>query len=221
MKIVIIGSTGTIGRHVVKLLSRDHEIVKVALRDADFQADIKSKASIERLFQEVRPFDAVVSAAGIAKFGTLDELTEEDYTFGLMDKLMGQVKLVLIGRNYINDEGSFTLTSGMLSQNPIPGSSSVSMVNAGVEGFVRAAALEMKHGIRVNAVSPVFVNRFVGFSRFVDFFEESQQKARNYCVKFAFRYRHRRTRKDTEIQNIRHANVTQSTLRKREYCWER
>lgn len=157
MKIVIIGSTGTIGRHVVKLLSRDHEIVKVALRDADFQADIKSKASIERLFQEVRPFDAVVSAAGIAKFGTLDELTEEDYTFGLMDKLMGQVKLVLIGRNYINDEGSFTLTSGMLSQNPIPGSSSVSMVNAGVEGFVRAAALEMKHGIRVNAVSPVFV----------------------------------------------------------------
>jgi NAD(P)-dependent dehydrogenase (short-subunit alcohol dehydrogenase family) len=157
MKIVIIGSTGTIGRHVVKLLSRDHEIVKVALRDADFQADIKSKASIERLFQEVRPFDAVVSAAGIAKFGTLDELTEEDYTFGLMDKLMGQVKLVLIGRNYINDKGSFTLTSGMLSQNPIPGSSSVSMVNAGVEGFVRAAALEMKHGIRVNAVSPVFV----------------------------------------------------------------
>jgi NAD(P)-dependent dehydrogenase (short-subunit alcohol dehydrogenase family) len=157
MKIVIIGSTGTIGRHVVKLLSRDHEIVKVALRDADFQADIKSKASIERLFQEVRPFDAVVSAAGIAKFGTLDELTEEDYTFGLMDKLMGQVKLVLIGRNYINDKGSFTLTSGMLSQNPIPGSSSVSMVNAGVEGFVRAAALEMKRGVRVNAVSPVFV----------------------------------------------------------------
>jgi NAD(P)-dependent dehydrogenase (short-subunit alcohol dehydrogenase family) len=157
MKIVVIGSTGTIGRHVVKLLSRDHEIVKVALRDADFQADIKSKASIERLFQEVRPFDAVVSAAGIAKFGTFDELTEEDYMFGLTDKLMGQVNLVRIGRNYINDRGSFTLTSGMLSQNPIPGSSSVSMVNAAVEGFVRAAALEMRGGIRVNAVSPIFV----------------------------------------------------------------
>jgi NAD(P)-dependent dehydrogenase (short-subunit alcohol dehydrogenase family) len=157
MKIVVIGSTGTIGRHVVKLLSRDNEIVKVALRDADFQADIKSKASIERLFQEVRPFDAVVSAAGIAKFGTFDELTEEDYMFGLTDKLMGQVNLVRIGRNYINDRGSFTLTSGMLSQNPIPGSSSVSMVNAAVEGFVRAAALEMRGGIRVNAVSPIFV----------------------------------------------------------------
>jgi NAD(P)-dependent dehydrogenase (short-subunit alcohol dehydrogenase family) len=157
MKIIVIGSTGTIGRQVVKLLLRGHEIVKVALRDADFQVDIKSKASIEKLFREVRPFDAVVSAAGLAKFGTLDELSEEDYMFGLGDKLMGQVNIVRIGRNYINDKGSFTLTSGVLSQNPIPGSSSVSMVNAGVEGFVRAAALEMRNGVRVNAVSPVFV----------------------------------------------------------------
>jgi nucleoside-diphosphate-sugar epimerase len=81
MKIIVIGSTGTIGRQVVKLLLRGHEIVKVALRDADFQVDIKSKASIEKLFREVRPFDAVVSAAGLAKFGTLDELSEEDYMF--------------------------------------------------------------------------------------------------------------------------------------------
>jgi NAD(P)-dependent dehydrogenase (short-subunit alcohol dehydrogenase family) len=157
MKIIVVGSTGTIGRQVVKLLLRGHEIVKVALRDADFQVDIKSKASIEKLFREVRPFDAVVSAAGLAKFGTLDELSEEDYMFGLGDKLMGQVNIVRIGRNYINDKGSFTLTSGVLSQNPIPGSSSVSMVNAGVEGFVRAAALEMRNGVRLNAVSPVFV----------------------------------------------------------------
>lgn len=157
MKIVIIGATGTIGRQVLKLLSRSHEIVSVALMDADFHADITSSASIKKLFQEVRPFDAVVSTAGIAKFGTLDELTEEDYMFGLSNKLMGQVNLVRIGRNYINDKGSFTLTSGMLSRHPMPGSSSVSMVNAGVEGFVRAAALEMQRSIRVNAVSPVFV----------------------------------------------------------------
>jgi NAD(P)-dependent dehydrogenase (short-subunit alcohol dehydrogenase family) len=157
MKIVIIGATGTIGRQVVKLLSRSHEIIKVALMDADFHADITSSASIKKLFREVRPFDAVISTAGIAKFGTLDELTEEDYMFGLTNKLMGQVNLVRIGRNYINDSGSFTLTSGMLSRHPMPGSSSVSMVNAGVEGFVRAAALEMQRAIRVNAVSPVFV----------------------------------------------------------------
>ena len=87
----------------------------------------------------------------------LDELTDEDYLMGLTNKLMGQVNLVRIGRNYINDNGSFTLTSGVLSQEPMPGSTSLSMVNAAIEGFVRAAALEMTRGIRINVVSPIFV----------------------------------------------------------------
>ena len=37
------------------------------------------------------------------------------------------------------------------------GSASISMVNAGLEGFVRAAALELSRGIRLNAVSPPWV----------------------------------------------------------------
>ncbi len=45
----------------------------------------------------------------------------------------------------------------MLSQEPIKGSASISMVNAGLEGFVRAAALELPRGVRVNVVSPPWV----------------------------------------------------------------
>lgn len=37
------------------------------------------------------------------------------------------------------------------------GSAAVSMINAGLEGFVRAAALEAERGIRVNVVSPPWV----------------------------------------------------------------
>ena len=40
---------------------------------------------------------------------------------------------------------------------PMPGSASISLVNAGLEGFVRAAALEMPRGLRINAVSPPWV----------------------------------------------------------------
>jgi len=157
MKIIVIGATGTIGREVVKALSADHEVVRIALKDADIVADITSKASIESMYRKVGPFDAVASPAGYAKFGTLDELTDEDYLMGLTNKLMGQVNLVRIGRSYINHNGSFTLTSGVLSQEPMPGSTSLSMVNAAIEGFVRAAALEMTRGIRINVVSPIFV----------------------------------------------------------------
>ncbi len=84
-------------------------------------------------------------------------MTDDDYRLALDNKLMGQVNLVRIGRDHIRDNGAFTLTSGMLAQTPMPGGASISMVNAGIEGFVRAAALELPRGIRVNAVSPVFV----------------------------------------------------------------
>ncbi len=153
MKIIVVGGTGTIGREVVKLLSSSHEIVTVGYDDGDLQVDIASKDAIEGLFREVGSFDAVISATGVAKFGTIEELSDEDYMFGLTHKLMGQVNLVRVGLNYINDHGSFTLTTGV-SQEPRPGSSAVTMANAAVEGFVRAAALELQRGVRVNAVSP-------------------------------------------------------------------
>ena len=70
---------------------------------------------------------------------------------------MGQVNLVRIGRQFVNERGSFTLTSGVLSREPMKGSASISMVNAGLEGFVRAAALELPRGIRINVVSPPWV----------------------------------------------------------------
>ena len=119
--------------------------------------DLASPESIRAMFQSVGKFDAVISAAGQAKFGNLDELTDADYQFSFSNKLMGQVNLVRIGRQFIADGGSFTLTTGVLSQEPIKGSASISMVNAGLEGFVRAAALELPRGIRVNVVSPPWV----------------------------------------------------------------
>jgi NAD(P)-dependent dehydrogenase (short-subunit alcohol dehydrogenase family) len=157
MKIIVIGASGTIGKGIVEVLSSNHEIVKVGHKGGDFQVDISSKDSIEKLLQAIGSFDAVICAAGMAKFGSLDDQADEDYQLAVNNKLMGQVNLVRVGRKYINNNGSFTLTSGMLSYQPIPGSASISMVNSGIEGFVRAAALEMQNGVRVNVVSPVFV----------------------------------------------------------------
>ncbi len=157
MRIVIIGSTGTIGRAVVDALSGNHDIVRVGNRGGDFQVDISSPESIKTLYDTVGNFDALVSAAGMAKFGALAELTDEDYSLGLNHKLMGQINLVRLGMEYINDNGSFTLTSGLLAREPMPGSAAISTVNAGLNGFTRAAALEMPRGVRINVVSPIWV----------------------------------------------------------------
>lgn len=157
MKVVVVGATGTIGKPVAKALSDRHEVIRVGFKDGDAQVDIGSRVSIEKLFKAIKAFDAVVCTAGLAKFGGLVELTDDNYMLGLANKLMGQVNLVRIGLQYICDNGSFTLTSGVLAREPMKGSASISMVGAGLEGFVRAAALEMSRGIRLNVVSPPFV----------------------------------------------------------------
>ena len=158
MKIIVIGATGTIGKAVAAALEPRHEVVRVGYNSGDFTVDIGEVDSINALFQAVGRFDALVSTAGAARFGTLDDLSESDFLLGLNNKLMGQINLVRLGRGHVNDNGSFTLTSGVLSGEPIPGSSAISPANAGVEGFTRAAALEMTRGVRVNTVSPVFVS---------------------------------------------------------------
>ena len=157
MRVIVVGATGTIGKAVVRLLSTEHEVVRVASKSGDFRVDMSQKQSIEKLFEDIGPFDALVCAAGVARFGPLPELSDEDFQTGLAGKLMGQVNLVRIGLDYIKDKGSFTLTSGVLSTQPMPGSASISMINAGIEGFVRAAALEMPRGVRINVVSPPWV----------------------------------------------------------------
>ena len=153
MKILIVGATGTIGRAVVDALS-GHEIVAASHSRAPLNVDIASPASIRAMYNAVRKVDAVVSAAGQARFGALTALTDEDFAFSLAHKLMGQVDLVRLGLDHVRDGGVFVLTSGVLARTPMTGSAAISLVNAGLEGFTRAAALEAPRGIRVNVVSP-------------------------------------------------------------------
>ena len=157
MRVIVIGGTGTIGSAVVKALAAKHDVVTVGHTKGAFQVDLASPDSITRFFKAIGTCDAVVSTAGIAKFASLDELSYEDYFVGLNNKLMGQVNLVRIGKPFVTDQGSFTLTGGILSQEPIKGSASISMVNAGLEGFVRAAAIDLPRSLRVNIVSPPWV----------------------------------------------------------------
>ncbi|MDO9116423.1 MAG: short chain dehydrogenase [Nitrospira sp.] len=157
MRIIVVGATGTIGSAVVAALSAQHEVVSVGHKSGAIRVDLASIESIIQMFRTVEAFDALLCAAGRAAFGSLDDLKDADFQLGLSNKLMGQVNLVRIGRQYIHDNGSFTLTSGVLSREPMKGSASISMVNAGLEGFARAAALELPRGIRINVVSPPWV----------------------------------------------------------------
>lgn len=157
MRILIIGAQGTIGSAVAAELKQRHEIVSAGRSGGDFKVDITDSASVRKLFDDAGAIDAVVIAAGNVHFGPLGEITPEQWDIGLRDKLMGQVNVALEAAKRLKPGGSVTLVAGTLSHDPIRYGASASLVNAALEGFVRAAAVEFPAGVRINAISPTVV----------------------------------------------------------------
>ena len=157
MRVIVIGASGTIGKEVVSALGSSHEVIAVS-RKGEYSADIRDVSSIRALFQKVGSVDAILCAAGSGAWKPLAELSDDDFEISLHYKLMGQVNVIRYGFDAVRDGGVIAVTSGVLSKSPMNGSAAISLVNAGLEGFVRAAALEAPRGIRVNVVSPPWVS---------------------------------------------------------------
>jgi NAD(P)-dependent dehydrogenase (short-subunit alcohol dehydrogenase family) len=156
MKILVIGATGTIGKEIVRALAPEHEVVGVS-RSGEIAADIRDSASIRAMYAKVGAVDAILCVAGGGAWKPLNELSDDDFQMSVGYKLLGQVNVIRYGFNTVRDGGSIAVTSGILSRSPVVGSAAISLVNAGLEGFVRAVALEAPRGIRVNVVSPPWV----------------------------------------------------------------
>lgn len=154
-KLLIVGSTGVIGKKVVELLANDYEIIEINRSSGDYQVDMQDADAVEKVFETIGSFDGLIAASGYGKWASMDDMSTQDYHDGLNSKLMGQVNLVTLGRKYANPDATFVLTSGILAQYPAFGSTSLSMINAGIEAFVAAAALELDDK-KINAVSPAF-----------------------------------------------------------------
>jgi NAD(P)-dependent dehydrogenase (short-subunit alcohol dehydrogenase family) len=158
MKIILIGANGTIGELVQQALAgAGHEIVKVGRKSGDFQVEIENRESVRKLYQAVGSFDAVAIAAGETALAPFSELTAERWQFSLGSKLMGQINVVQEAIPFITEKGSFTLISGLLDDEPIFAGVAASTVSGALEGFVRAAAIELPRGLRINVVSPTLL----------------------------------------------------------------
>ncbi|KUJ61520.1 short-chain dehydrogenase [Flavobacteriaceae bacterium CRH] len=154
MKILLIGGNGEIGTILKPEFAKKHEIISAGRNSGDFRIDLSDINSIEKLFNEIKKIDACICVAGDCYTGDLLSLDEEKLNIGIKNKLLGQANLVLVGQKYLNENGSFTLTSGKMADKPVKNNISKAIVNGGIHSFVLATSLELERGIRINAVSP-------------------------------------------------------------------
>jgi NAD(P)-dependent dehydrogenase (short-subunit alcohol dehydrogenase family) len=154
MKILIIGTTGAIGKKVKEALSSRHEIITAGRSSGDVSVDLADAASIENLFKQTPGIDTCIVTAGSTGMESFQQLTEKSLLSCMQTKLLGQINVVLIGQHYLRDNGSFTLTSGILADEPARDTAAESMISGAIHSFVMAAAVELKRNIRINVVSP-------------------------------------------------------------------
>jgi NAD(P)-dependent dehydrogenase (short-subunit alcohol dehydrogenase family) len=167
LRILVVGASGTLGRAVAAELAARHEVVAAGRNSGDVRLDFTDVASVHRAFAQVGALDAVISTAGRVTFAPLADFAAAPYgeslhSLGIADKLLGQVNLALAARDHLRDGGSVTLTSGILAEQPIRQGSSASLVNGAIEAFVRAAAIELPRGLRINAISPSVLSEALG-----------------------------------------------------------
>jgi NAD(P)-dependent dehydrogenase (short-subunit alcohol dehydrogenase family) len=153
MKILIIGGTGTIGEVVAAHFMDSDHILVGSRNHPELPVDITDTDSIQAILEKTAPVDALVCIAGEAKWAPLRDMSEADFHIGIQSKLMGQVNLARIGMDYLVPGGSITLSTGILADDPVLHTTSAAMVNGAIHSFVKAAALEMEQGCRINAVS--------------------------------------------------------------------
>ncbi|MBF2528034.1 short chain dehydrogenase [Listeria seeligeri] len=154
MKILLIGASGTLGSAVKERLEKKADVITAGRHSGDVTVDITSVDSIKKMYTQVGKVDAIVSATGSATFSPLTELTPEKNAVTISSKLGGQINLVLLGIDSLNDNGSFTLTTGIMMEDPIVQGASTAMANGAVTAFAKSAAIEMPRGLRINTVSP-------------------------------------------------------------------
>lgn len=168
-RIVVIGGGSGMGLDVAKkLLADGAEVVIAGRSEARLQAaraglgtdrveistvNIGERSQVAALFARVGRLTHLVVTAADLPYRPAVELTEPDLMRAVRSKLLGPLFAAQESAARLEPGGSITFTSGIAARRPMRGGSAAAAINSGLEGLVRALAIELAP-IRVNAVSP-------------------------------------------------------------------
>ncbi len=171
---LVIGGASGIGWAVAKGLAAQRCRVTIADLNADgarkradelgavhvgVGVDVADEDSVAELFERVAPLDIVVNTAGIGGVGRITELPVEQFRSVVDVCLVGGFIVAKYAGRHLRDGGALVSLTSLNARLAAPGMSSYCAAKAGLVMLTQVAALELApRGIRVNAVSPGFVD---------------------------------------------------------------
>lgn len=163
MKILLIGSSGTIGKAVAEYLKNNHyhfnhtnlQLIEAHRTSKAYPLDICNTKNLIEFLNNHAPLDAIVSVIGKTQWEIPKDI--KDYRISFEDKAFSQINLALTALDYLNPRSSITLTSGVVGKHISPKGSQMAIVNASIDAFVKTACYEIPN-IRLNAVAPSLTN---------------------------------------------------------------
>ena len=177
-KIIVVGATGKLGRVVVEGLQKDYEVIRAGRSGPDLKIDAFDFESVSDVFASVGPFDGLVSCIGGTPFKTFDELTMEDFASGLSTKCFSQLNLAKEAIPFLRENGSITLTSGIIGDEPIIAGSCAAAANGALNMCVSTLAAEYAGKLRINVVSPSIIENSVDhYGMLFDGFEPTSNES--------------------------------------------
>ncbi|MBL4740954.1 MAG: short chain dehydrogenase [Sneathiella sp.] len=171
-KVIVVGASGVLGGAVAAGLDKDHDVIRASRNGADLAVDASNVEQLDAAFKKVGPIDGLVVCIGHVPFEPFESVNLDAFAAGIMNKFMHQANLVRAALPYLNNNAAVVLTSGILADEPLIGSSCAAAANGALHSFVMALSGELAGRVRVNVVSPSVVEASVeGYGNFFDGFE--------------------------------------------------
>ena len=171
---LVVGGASGIGWAVAKGLAADGCRVTVADLNADGAAaraaelgaphvsaavDVTDEDAVAALFDRAGPLDVVVNTAGIGGVGRITELPLDQFRAVIDVNLIGGFLVTKHAGQQLREGGVLVNLTSLNARLAAPGMSAYCAAKAGLAMLTQVAALELApRGIRVNAVSPGFVD---------------------------------------------------------------
>ncbi|MFF0050795.1 SDR family oxidoreductase [Streptomyces sp. NPDC005498] len=165
--VVVIGGTSGLGKEIARFYAgRGDEVILTGRDSARASAvakevgalrgialDLSRPAEVKAALAEVGEVDNVVLVGVARDQNTMNNYDIEAAVGVVTMKLVGYTAVVHALQDRMHDDSAVVVFGGQAKERPYPGSITVSTINGGVTGLIRALAVEIAP-IRVNAIHP-------------------------------------------------------------------